>query len=238
MSRVKVKAIVKAEEVVIKGLPVAGLNFDEPYVTDLYGIEPVDYKMVVGDEISIGNQFRAFELTSIKDGKAVFKKFNDRGHQIDGFYLLNEKEYLFATSSGSARRGVVHIYHPPKNELEALFEEHKWSKNNIKTIPSLDGINAFEGGNLCPTADLDWYNFSFSTDGERRLVGDAEFHEGCGNTWMYSPNTYQVYGATYVAQVKKQRLGESFGIVWMTKEADMNQVIEAFKNILKYLDIK
>ena len=240
-SRVKVEAVVKSDEVIIKGLPMVAINSEESFVTPLYVEELSDFRMRIGDEITISNQMKAYKLSSIEDNKATFEKCNDFGKIIDSFYLIDGKSYLFAVTSGAARNGVVHMYYPPKDELEELFDQQGWSRKTIVTVKDI-AATMRDGGRWChhETDDTVKYWFEFHSDGDEKQIQDAQFveehqnqyHVGC----MLTPNVYSIKGGTFAIEIERRGNGYSKCRVFKTPEACMPVVVDVVKRLLQYME--
>lgn len=235
-TRVRVKVEVNNEEVAISNLPIRFYD-NNCHVSSIEETQHQDVYLRKGDKIYISNQMRPFVLTSIKGKRANFTKFNDKGNVIDSFFVINNKIYLFAITSGSARRGVVHIYYPPKDQLEELFEKMNWSKKSIETVDTID-CDMYNGGNLCKTSPS-WFNCQYRCDGNWKNVGDGDFiNFGHYYDTMVSPSVYHIDGGSYAIEVTKKLYGQSSCKVYKTKDADLDTIVSEIESMLKSLDIK
>lgn len=240
-TRVKVDVTLGEESCVIQGLPVAAINGDEWFVTPQYVEELSNIGVSIGETIMIANQMRPYKLVSIEDNKATFEKCNDFGKIIDSFYLIDGKSYLFAVTSGAARNGVVHMWYPPKDELEAFFDQQGWSRKSIVTVKDI-AVTMKDGGSWCHhmTDQESKYWYEYHTDGEEKLLQDAQFveehqnqyHVGC----MLTPNVYSIKGGTFAIEIERRGNGYSKCRVFKTPEACMPVVVDVVKRLLQYME--
>lgn len=229
--------ITGAGQVVIKDLPVRVDN-KIPVVTK-YGIT-ADVYMDKGDYLQISNQMRMFKLTGIYGKKAVFKKFNDKGRELESFYLIDGKKYLFAVTSGAARNGVAHLYREPKTDLERLFSSQGWSLRNIETVDEINHA-VYDGGRWChhmvDRSSKYWYYYE--TDGDHKCISEGSFVESSSNQYhvgcMETPHTYKVTGGTYLIELKDTPY-RSYCSLYRTRDADEKTIINVIETLLKTIN--
>lgn len=154
------------------------------------------------------------------------------------FYLPEGKIGLWATSSGSARRGVFHRYTPPKNAIEVAVE-HNGGRSVLHCVESIDQKLEI-GGRCCSHVTHPWW-YTARTDGASEQLTypsiveehSNQYHVGCyDSSWTerFTGGTYLVH-AYYGSYMNGARYCQILG-VWYTPEADKDKVAEAINRVV------
>jgi hypothetical protein len=158
---------------------------------------------------------------------------SSRHGQEKGFILRPGMKGLWATSSGSARKGVFHPIRETNDPIILALREIKMPSSLLQEVESID-LDVLKGGDLCSHSVSEGdYWLSFKTDGQAKRTHDGEFvkshfnqfHVGC----MSSPATYHITGGTYVVQSGDKKAMNGFdypyiGKITVTKSADRGAV--------------
>lgn len=149
---------------------------------------------------------------------------------------------LWATSSGSARRGVFHRFNAGEKDPIVLALREAQMPSSVCVETATIETEMFQGGSLCGHSTGGGYWYTISTDGKVEVVryGDVvgehsnQFHVGCQS----SPSTAKVVGGSFALQAQKsQTMGggihQSICKVLVTPSANREQVAEEIRKLLK-----
>ena len=192
----------------------------------------------VNEPFTIGNQMREWVPEyNYSDHKIHCRKYGNSGNVIEEFYLPSNRKVLWAISSGAARRGVVHIYREPKDELDAALQKLGVGRDCIEIVDG-DTIDTtlWKGGCSCHHVQNP-YEYFVHSDCYVDLVHEGEYvdsscenqyHRGC----KAEPDLNRYYDGTYAIQY--YRTGGSVSSstsdrivkIVMTKNANRKEMYE------------
>ncbi|TAL20456.1 hypothetical protein EPN90_01005 [Patescibacteria group bacterium] len=169
------------------------------------------------------------------------ERLNRRLRDQKGFVLRPGMLGLWATSSGSARRGVFHRYEEASDPIVATLREMHMPSNLLTEVERIE-VEVFDGGNLCnhSTSDED-HSYYFKTDAASELLERGSYveshvnecHVGC----QRSPDRVRIVGGTWLiwADAKRKCRCNYSSIVQVivTKEADHNLVAAKIREMMK-----
>lgn len=199
----------------------------------LYMEDGSEYKTIKeGEPFKIDNQLRYWYPVRVpkKNGKGTIlmcQKYGSDGTVMTQFPLIHNKKGWWATSSGSARKGVFHTYIPPKNSLEEKLAELRTPARVIEKVDE-DYIEKEVETKFYPK----WRNYII-TDGNNRTVEILHDLDG-----KYSGEARKVNRATYMIcysaninpiGVRTTRITT----IYMSRLCDEERVIKALSNEYK-----
>jgi hypothetical protein len=169
----------------------------------------------------------------ISELKSAFK--NERG------YILKPGKGLWATSSGSAMKGLWHRNHGSDNPIIIALRMAELPSSLLKIVDKIDAV-VYTGGNLCQhSTQAGNYKYDLKTDGEVSVMAFGprvtkhvnKFHIGCQS----SEDVCEVVGGTYYVQsikTKAQNGGNypNIRLVAITPDADKQAVAGVIRNIM------
>lgn len=188
MSRCKVKIIEMENELKIVMLDEKQ-GFDMAFSEDQKRIISVTAEATIkelfiqdGEDIIIGDQFKPW----------TFSKLNkDRWEATHPSYgtkkIFSYKNYLMATTAGSARNGIFHNEKIAKNTFDEIMNKYsKYMKITIRIKPNLDGVYSF-GGRWCDhvSSEAKCWNYTYSNGIHNPIVlskdteSDNIYHRDC-----------------------------------------------------------
>lgn len=180
--------------------------------------------------IRISGKMKNFPPAALKE---IHK--NERG------YVLKPGKGFWATSSGSALRGIWHRNHDCDDPIIIALRRSELPSALLKVVDKIDSV-VYSGGNLCSHST--WagdYRYWLETDGKVDLITEGDrvtkhankFHIGC----QLVEDVCEVVGGTYYVQaVKTKALNggnyPSLKIVVITPDADKELVAKVIRNIM------
>lgn len=145
-------------------------------------------------------------------------------------FVLKPMIGLWATSSGSALRGIFHRYTPPADPIEAALEKAGQGRKCLHRVPAIEGVEVREGGRICGHQTGNGSGSTAQYDGEvtETVIEPScveshynQYHVGCGET----AGTYRVTGGTFVLQWSTHQYmngvwSRNLAAVYVTPQAD------------------
>ncbi|QQG52784.1 MAG: hypothetical protein HY931_00935 [Candidatus Falkowbacteria bacterium] len=154
-------------------------------------------------------------------------------------FILKPGKGLWATSFGSAHRGVWHLLKTVSDPILIALWSHELPSDFLQTVSEID-TKVYEGGNLCEhSRGAGNYNFSFATDGNtaelrRQVFGKHPRGKFC----PIREATIQVVGGTYCVQSvrRKENNGKIYPKVTsviITADADKAEVAKIIHQMMR-----
>lgn len=151
--------------------------------------------------------------------------------------VLHPGKGLWATSSGSARNGVLHRYHPPRDVIEKALEKGGYGRRCIHRVPEIKEVLVDEGGSLCSHQTGNGSGYISHYDGrvvktihEKSYVEhhSNQYHIGCCN----GSGRVEISGGSYIIQwsVYQQMNGgwaRELDAVYITPQANLDFIVAA-----------
>ena len=148
------------------------------------------------------------------------EQFDDNNQVIKetAFLLLPNKLGWWALTPQAAKNGVFHHFKPASNILEKRLNEWQLSKRIVQKV---DGILHFT--NYGRTSNT--RNSTFCTNGNVEITGKGEFES----------DRVCIKGGTYVIiyKIEDGKPHRFIERILITKEADLEEVVEALESIYK-----
>ncbi len=143
-------------------------------------------------------------LITLGPNENVQKIRNLKRSRQKGF-ILKPGKGLWATSYGSAHRGVWHLLKNVSDPILISLWSHELPSNFLQTVAEID-VKVYEGGNLCEHSRAGDYCYSYATDGNiaelrRQVFGKHPRGKFC----PIREATIQVIGGTYCVQSVRRK---------------------------------
>lgn len=191
----------------------------------------------VGEPFRVGNQMRDFiPQYCQQDRKIHCRKFDSAGRVMEDIYLPRGRKVLWALTSGSARRGLFHMYREPQDTLDAALQRLGVGRSVISSVDVIRDVLVEDGGPDCGHQLQPW-GCCFDTDGDATLRHEGacadehhpnQFHRGCRE----EPDLYKINGGSYVIEwyydgVRSGNSHDRIKQIVMTKNCNRDAVYNA-----------
>lgn len=192
----------------------------------------------VGKPFCIGNQMRDFVPQFCpQDRKIHCRKFDNAGYVMEDVYLPRNKKVLWALTSGSARRGLFHIYREPTDSLDAALQRIGCGRSVISMVDTIKDVLVEKGGPDCGH-QIQPYGYCFCTDAKDVVLRHEgafadekhpnQFHRNCKE----EPDLYKINGGTFVVEwrydgVRPGNCHDRIQEIIMAKGCDRDAVYKA-----------
>lgn len=159
-----------------------------------------------GEPFRVGNQMREFVPQYCqKDRKIHCRKYDNAGYVMEDVYLPRGRKVLWALTSGSARRGLFHMYREPVDSLDAALQKLGFGRSIVTVVDTIKDILVNDGGPDCGHQLQPW-GCCFDTDSDDVVLRHEgafadenhsnQFHRHCKE----EPDLYKINGGTYVVE--------------------------------------
>lgn len=135
-----------------------------------------------------------------------------RKTRIQKGFILRPGKGLWATTAGSAHRGVWHPLKDINNPILIALWSHEMPTNIFQIVQEID-YQVYEGGNLCEHARTGSYSYRYETDGNICELRPAMHGKHVRAKFcQIREATIQVIGGTYCIQSirKKENNGKIY----------------------------
>ena len=152
-------------------------------------------------------------------------------------FILKPGKGLWATTAGSAHRGVWHPLKDVNNPILIALWSKELSTNIFQTVQEID-YQVYEGGNLCEHSRMGSYFYSYQTDGNICELRPAMYGKHVRAKFcQIKEATIQVVGGTYCIQSirKKENNGKVYPkilVVIVAANADYDVVAQIILGIM------
>jgi hypothetical protein len=160
-----------------------------------------------------------------------------RKTRIQKGFILKPGKGLWATSAGSAHRGVWHPLKDVNNPILIALWSHEMPTNIFQVVSDID-YKVYEGGNLCEHARTGSYSYSYETDGNIYELRPALYgRHARAKRCQIREATIQVVGGTYCVQAvrRKENNGKFYpkiSIVIITEAVDKTAVAKVINKMM------
>ena len=179
----------------------------------------------------------AIALITLSANMSAFEIRDLKRSRQKGF-ILKPGKGLWATSVGSANRGVWHLLKETSNPILIALWSHQLSAQLLEVVEEID-CKVFEGGNLCDHSRGGSYNYSHFTDGSIGwLRKRAYVKHARGKFCQIREALIQVMGGTYCIQSirckeKNRKIYPKIISIIITATADKAEVVAIINKIMK-----
>jgi hypothetical protein len=169
-------------------------------------------------------------LITLGPNESVSRIRNLKKSRQKGF-ILKPGKGLWATTAGSAHRGIWHLLKDVNNPILIALWSHEMPTNIFQIVQEID-YQVYEGGNMCEHSRMGSYSYGYETDGNICELRPAMHGKHVRAKFcQIREATIQVIGGTYCIQSirKKESNGKIYPkilVVIVTANADYNVVAQ------------